>query len=214
MKKHIFKNFIILFILFSIFIFITANNYVSATFNDIYQNTFRLHIIANSNSIEDQNLKLKVRDSIIDYFNSLNISSYKKEDIIKVLKNHTNEISSVCSNTLKEYGCNLPINIFIGNSFFPTKNYSNISFPAGTYTCLKILIGNASGENWWCSLFPPLCFADITNGYIKKEDKDLVKENLSDEEYLLLYSDNTSIKFKFKIIEIINSLKSSQKLSG
>ena len=209
MKKSVIFKIFLLSILFFLFIYITATSYVSTTFNNIFNNTFRLHIVANSNSVEDQNLKLKVRDAVLEYLKSQNFPYYNKKVINNFLETHTNDIYNVCLKTLNLYNCTMPIELFIGESYFPTKNYNNISFPSGTYSCLKIKIGNSIGENWWCSLFPPLCFSNVASGTIEEKDSIILKENLPSEEYLLLSSDDDSIKLKFKIIEIINSLKHS-----
>ena len=86
-----------------------------------------------------------------------------------------------------------------------TKYYGNISLPAGNYDALKINIGEAQGQNWWCSLFPPLCFIDISSGYLEDEDKEILEKNLSEEEFMLISSSSPDIKLKFKILELLNS---------
>ena len=102
---------------------------------------------------------------------------------------------------MKKNGYGYPVNIDIGNFEFPTKTYGDISLPAGYYDALKVEIGNASGQNWWCVMFPPLCFVDVSSGVVPDESKQIMQDNLSDEEYELI-SDNDSrdIKFKFSLI--------------
>ena len=94
------------------------------------------------------------------------------------------------------------VNIEIGNFKFPTKQYGDISLPAGLYDALKVEIGEAQGNNWWCVMFPPLCFVDISSGIVPEESKEQLKNNLSEEEFALVSSEKTQdIKFKFKILE-------------
>ena len=114
-------------------------------------------------------------------------------------------------NYVKENGYNYDVNIEIGNFHFPTKSYGDISFPAGNYDALKIEIGDAIGQNWWCVLFPPLCFVNSSTGVVPDDSKNTLKENINSESYEIISegnnsNDNTSdIKIKFKIIEFLNN---------
>ncbi len=203
MKKHI-KNFFIICILFISFVLVTATSYANSIFNDLSTNIFRLHIIANSDSSEDQLLKLKIRDSIINYMKIATKNANSKEEIINFCKNNLDELKNIAIQVIKENGYEYDVNIEIGNFYFPTKDYANISLPAGNYDALRIKIGNATGKNWWCSLFPPLCFVDISSGVLEDEDSKVLKENLNSEEYSLITNTSDEMKLKFKIIEIIN----------
>ena len=203
MKKHI-KNFFIICILFISFVLVTATSYANSIFNDLSTNIFRLHIIANSDSNEDQLLKLKIRDSIINYMKIATKNANSKEEIINFCKNNLDELKNIAVQVIKENGYEYDVNIEIGNFYFPTKDYANISLPAGNYDALRIKIGNATGKNWWCSLFPPLCFVDISSGVLEDEDSKVLKENLNSEEYSLITNTSDEMKLKFKIIEIIN----------
>lgn len=203
MKKHI-KNFFIICILFISFVLVTATSYANSIFNDLSTNIFRLHIIANSDSSEDQLLKLKIRDSIINYMKIATKNANSKEEIINFCKNNLDKLKNIAIQVIKENGYEYDVNIEIGNFYFPTKDYANISLPAGNYDALRIKIGNATGKNWWCSLFPPLCFVDISSGVLEDEDSKVLKENLNSEEYSLITNTSDEMKLKFKIIEIIN----------
>lgn len=182
-------------------------NYSNIVSKEISNNIFRLHIIANSNSYEDQNLKYKVRDNILKYMNSININSTSKSDTIKTVNEHLNDFKQIALNTIKENGYNYDASVEINNIYFPTKKYGDITLPNGYYDALRIKIGNSEGQNWWCVMFPSLCFIDVTSGIIPEESKELIKENLSEEEYNLINSNSSdiNIKFKFKIIEFINN---------
>lgn len=197
-----FKRFLVVLILFSFFVFISALSYVNAVSNDISNSVFRLHVIANSDSKEDQELKYKVRDSLLKYMNKISKNCTSKDEVISLAEAHKEDFYKIAKQTIKENGYNYPVNISIGNFEFPTKTYGDISLPAGYYDALKVEIGNASGQNWWCVMFPPLCFVDVSSGIVPDESKQVMQENLSDEEYQLI-SDNKSsdIKFKFGLIE-------------
>lgn len=196
-------KFIILSILFLIYIFFSAYSYVSAISDNMYNSVFRLHVIANSDSDEDQNLKYIVRDNLINYMNEKTNTFTSKEDIIEYAKNHIEDLKNIAEMTVKEQGYNYPVTVEIGNFEFPTKTYGDISFPAGNYDALRVKIGNANGRNWWCVMFPPLCFVDVSTGIVPETSKEELKENLSDENYnLVSQSDNYDVKLKLKILEL------------
>lgn len=210
MKKKL--NFIlILTILIFLYIVLLSFNYSQAISYNLSDSVFRLHIIANSDSSADQELKLKVRDKIIEYMNTLTSSSSDKKDVISMVNNHLDSFKEIALNTIKENGYNYDVNIEIGNFHFPTKSYGDISFPAGNYDALKIEIGDAIGQNWWCVLFPPLCFVNSSTGVVPDDSKNTLKENINSESYEIISkgnnsNDNTSdIKIKFKIIEFFNN---------
>lgn len=210
MKKKL--NFIlILTVLIFLYIVLLSFNYSQAISYNLSDSVFRLHIIANSDSSADQELKLKVRDNIIEYMNTLTSSSSDKKDVISMVNYHLDSFKEIALNTIKENGYNYDVNIEIGNFHFPTKSYGDISFPAGNYDALKIEIGDAIGQNWWCVLFPPLCFVNSSKGVVPDDSKNTLKENINSESYEIISegnnsNDNTSdIKIKFKIIEFFNN---------
>lgn len=199
------KRFFVIFLLLSIFLIFNIISYSNTVFAGLQDNIFRLHIIANSDSKKDQELKLQVRDAIIEYMNEINISATTKEETVANVNNNLENFKRIAENKIQELGFNYPVSIEVGNFYFPTKYYGNMSLPAGEYNALKIKIGEAVGQNWWCSLFPPLCFIDISSGYIKDEDKKVLEENLTTEEFTLISSSSPDIKLKFKILELLNS---------
>lgn len=200
------KRLLLLLLLLFIYTFICAFSYVSAVSTDIQDSVFRLHVIANSDSAEDQNLKYIVRDKVLEYINSISGNETSKEDVINLAKSNINEIQKIAENTINENGYNYSVKLNIGNFAFPTKTYGDISFPAGFYDALKIEIGEAKGQNWWCVMFPPLCFVDVTSGVVPEESKEVIKENLSEEEYELLSENSDDINFKFKIVEMFQNI--------
>ena len=209
MKKNIFTAFIVLFLL-SIFIIVCANSYVSAVSSNISSSVFRLHVIANSDSSEDQNLKYIVRDRILDYMNSLvdtTISS--KEEIMRIVSENLENFRSIAQDTVYENGQDYNVNIEIGNFAFPTKAYGDIALPSGYYDALRVSIGEAKGKNWWCVMFPPLCFVDVSSGVVPEDSKETLEESLSDEEYELISGSSTEFEVKFKFVEFFENFKNT-----
>ncbi len=207
-KKHfiIRKNIIFLILLFTLFLSLSAISYAKSVSTDISKNVFRLHVLANSNSEEDQNLKYKVRDSLISYMNSLCADVNSKSQAIEIAQNHVDEFKQIALDVIKENGYNYNVEVEIGNFEFPTKQYGDISLPAGLYDALRVKIGKAEGQNWWCVMFPPLCFVDVTSGVVPKESKENLEENLSNEDYAIVSQDNAITQFKFKIVELFQNL--------
>lgn len=205
-----FKRLTLIFFLLIAFIIVSAISYASAISENISNSVFRLHVIANSDSEEDQNLKYIVRDKLLEYMNTLTSGITSKDAAIEIAKAHEKDFYNIAKNTIKENGYAYDVKVEIGNSYFPTKYYGDISLPAGFYDSLKVEIGNASGQNWWCVMFPPLCFVDMSTGIVPDESKQTMKETLANEEYAII-SDTTSkdISFKFKLIEFFanNQLK-------
>lgn len=212
MKKVInnvfFKRFLILIFLLFIYTIICAVSYVNAVSSNIESSVFRLHVIANSDYKEDQDLKYIVRDNILTYINEISKNASTKEEVIEIARNNIDTIKQIAQETVYENGYNYSVNIKIGNFAFPTKQYGDISLPAGFYDALRVEIGSASGQNWWCVMFPPLCFVDVSSGVVPEESKEVLQENLSYEEYNLLSENqnNSDMNFKFKIVELFQNI--------
>ena len=201
MKKNLKMVIILTFLLF-LYSSICAISYAQNISTDIANSVFRLHVIANSDTEEDQNLKYMVRDNLLKYMNSICENCKTKEDAIAIVEKNKTAFEQIAMNTIKEEGYNYSVTINIGNFEFPTKNYGDISLPAGYYDALRVEIGEAKGRNWWCVMFPPLCFVDISSGVVPDESKEFMKNSLSEEEFALIsnQSDN-EIQFKFKLLE-------------
>lgn len=185
---------------------ICAFSYAKNVSLDISESVFRLHVIANSDSKEDQDLKYKVRDSLLEYMNNICKNCSSKEEAISLVEKNEENFKKIAEDTIKSEGYSYTVNINVGNFEFPTKTYGDISLPAGFYDALRVEIGEAKGQNWWCVMFPPLCFVDISSGIVPDESKETMKENLSNEEYALISDDsNTQIQFKFKLLEFFTN---------
>lgn len=183
---------------------------IDAFSDDYKEKLIRFHVLANSDSEEDQSLKLKVRDDVIDYLQPKLKTSKSIKESEKIILEEKSNLINICENTIRENGYNYDVDIDLGYSKFPTKQYSSVVLPAGEYKSLKILIGNGQGKNWWCVMFPPLCFVDEQNNVINKETDQKLREVLTEEEYeLIVEKDNTKVnnlEIKFKIVEIIQKL--------
>lgn len=210
MKKTFFRSklkttLLLIFLLF-VYVLIAASSYTKAVCTDIANNVFRLHVIANSDSEEDQNLKYIVRDSILSYVNGILENINNKEDVVLTINNHIDEIKNIAQQAVYNEGFTYDVEIEVGNFKFPTKTYGNISFPPGLYDALRVKIGNASGKNWWCVMFPPLCFVDVSSGIVPEDSKELMESNLSSEDYALVSSSKNTTKIKFKVVEVLQNL--------
>lgn len=205
-KNPKFRIIIILSFLLFLYTSICAISYAQNVSSDISNTVFRLHVIANSDSEQDQNLKYLVRDNLLKYMNHICSDCTSKEEAIKIVEEHKADFKEIALNTIKENGFSYDVNINIGNFEFPTKNYGDISLPSGFYDALRVEIGSASGQNWWCVMFPPLCFVDISSGVVPDSSKEELQDKLSEEEFALISSDqNSNIEFKFKLIEFFTS---------
>lgn len=200
------KATIILIFLLMLYTFICALSYVQAVSSNISSNVFRLHVIANSDNNEDQNLKYLVRDSLLEYMKEISNGISTKEEAISLVNDNLDKFKEIALNTIRENGFYYDVNISVGNFYFPTKYYGDISLPAGMYDALKVEIGEAKGQNWWCVMFPSLCFIDVTSGIVEDESKELLENNLSDESYSIVSdTESNEVKFKFKLLEIFSS---------
>lgn len=205
MKKT--KKLFPILILFIIYILFSLFSYSNAVSTEIQNSVFRLHIIANSDSKEDQDLKYKVRDSLIEYMNYISTGISSKEEAIEIAKENKNEFYNIAQKVIYDNGFNYNVNVEIGNFSFPTKTYGDISLPSGFYDALKVEIGKANGQNWWCVMFPSLCFVDVSNGIVPKESQEELQSNLQEEEYNLISSDSLEFKLKFKLVELFENAK-------
>ena len=196
---------ILTFLLF-IYTSICAISYAQNVSTDIADSVFRLHVIANSDSKEDQDLKYKVRDSLLKYMNEICKNCDSKEEAISIVEKNKENFKQIALTTINNEGYSYDVNINIGNFEFPTKNYGDISLPAGLYDALRVEIGESKGQNWWCVMFPPLCFVDVSYGVVPEDSKEIMEENLTEEEFALISEQsNNEIQFKFKLLEFFNN---------
>lgn len=179
--------------------------YSDTIHSGLEQNLIRFHVIANSDSETDQQLKLKVRDKILEVIKPLLDKSTSVTESKQILLDNKDLIKQISEQIIAQEGKNYNVNVNLQKSNFPTKKYGDIILPAGEYESLKVVIGEGEGKNWWCVMFPPLCFVDITHGTVPEESKEELKNVLTEEEYDLVSlsqnETNIPVKVKFKIVE-------------
>jgi stage II sporulation protein R len=165
----------------------------------IYDNVLRLHVLANSDSSEDQALKLEVRDRILEETATLFKDCKTKDEAREAVESNLDKIREIAEQTVREAGYEYGVSVSLGEEEYPTKNYEECCFPAGEYLSLRVMIGEAEGENWWCVLFPPLCI-DAAG-----ESREVFAEvGLTDEQYsFITETDNPKYKVRFKLLEVI-----------
>ena len=163
----------------------------------IYDNTIRLHVLANSDSEHDQSVKLAVRDAVLSEMETLLACAENPDDAVTVLSENLDRIRELCNETLVSLGENLTATVILSEEKYPTRNYEAMSLPAGVYKSLRIKIGAAEGQNWWCVLYPALC----TN--VAKTEVSLIKTGFTpDQIEILTNGESPKYKIKFKILEI------------
>ena len=168
----------------------------------IYESVVRLHVLANSDSDEDQSLKLTVRDAILSYVSPLVIDSKSREEAIEILNAELPNIENLARNVVSEQGYEYSVEVTLTLEDYPTRNYEAMSFPAGEYVSLRVLIGEAEGQNWWCVLFPPLCLSAASEK-VENEDAFIAVGLNSDQYKIITESEDMTYYLRFKILEAI-----------
>lgn len=169
----------------------------------------RFHIIANSDNEADQNLKLKVKDAVLAYISPKLSRCNSINDSRRILQKENSCVLKIAQDVIKKNGYSYSVKGGIIRDDFPVKSYGNITLPAGNYEAYKIIIGNGLGHNWWCVMFPPLCFVDITRGEpAYAENQKRMEKVLNKGEMNFIENKNSKdIKLKFKIVEFLKKIK-------
>ncbi len=172
----------------------------------IAKQIIRFHVRANSDTDADQALKLKVKDQVVTYIKPyLNGSS----DITRsrqILNEHIDDIKNIALDVLKKEGSSYGVNVYFEESYFPMKAYGDVYFPPGKYEAFRIDIGEAEGKNWWCVLYPPLCFVDTSCGVLPDDSKETLKNILTEDEYNAITESRQQYKYRFKYLTFLNKL--------
>lgn len=183
--------------------------YGSIAQKKIADNVIRLHIIANSDNEKDQELKLKVRDAVIAHMRGKYPEGASMDEAVAYVRNNLSEIRKVAEGVVRKSGSDMKVSVRFGEFPFPTKAYEDITLPAGMYRSVRIELGKARGKNWWCVMFPPLCIADDNTMRMSPESREQLKATIGEEGYRLVTDvgdgDDTEIKVKFKIVELVQS---------
>ena len=166
---------------------------------DVRDNVVRLHVLANSDSEADQNVKLLVRDALLKSGANIFSGALTAKDAVSMLEKERETIITVAENVLRENGFNYDVSVTVQREYFGTREYESFTMPAGEYLALKVIIGKGDGKNWWCVMFPPLCLpaagekTDI-DAILGKDGAKLIKSN-------------PKYEMRFKIVEIYEQMK-------
>lgn len=152
-----------------------------------YYNIMRFHVRANSDSDEDQELKLAVKEDVVTFLKPLLKECTSVAQSKQVLVSNMQNIYMVAMNTIVEQGYDYSVEVYITEETFPEKEYGDMIFPAGDYQALRVDIGEAKGQNWWGIMYPPLCFIDDTTSVVSEEGKEILEDNLTPQEYAELF---------------------------
>jgi stage II sporulation protein R len=168
----------------------------------VYDKVIRLHVLANSDSEEDQALKLKVRDAVLVKAAALTEGCGNRIAAEAALSEQTELLRAEAEKVLRENGCDSAVAVTIGQEHYPTRAYEGVRLPAGDYCSLRVLIGEAEGQNWWCVLFPPLCV-----GSASEVEEEMVSAGFTPGQIkILTETESPRYVLKFKILEILGSL--------
>lgn len=215
-NKKIFCASLIIGLMLSISFCILGKDYSDKLQLGLAQKVMRLHVLANSDSNSDQVLKLKVRDDILKFLSADLKNSKSKIQTKKILSDKLDAIKNIARETIIHNGYDYDVKVLICTDYFPTKQYADVTLPAGNYETLKIIIGQGKGHNWWCVMFPPLCFVDVTKKTVPSNLKHELKNLLSDDEFKIVNYQNEKslpVKIKFKIVEAWQKYESKNKIA-
>ncbi|HHV46485.1 MAG TPA: stage II sporulation protein R [Tissierellia bacterium] len=202
-KKLIVSLVLIISIIYILNFYLTAQE---AYMDDIRDEIIRFHVKANSDSKEDQDLKLKVRDRILKETRDLLKESTSIDETRSIMKDNLDNIKSIAKEVLEEEGKDYDVDVTFGIQKFPTRKYGDLVFPAGEYETLMVKIGEGKGQNWWCVMFPPLCFVDMANNTPHAQE-DLMAVLSEEEVNMLLAEKNPPIILKSKILELFEKTR-------
>lgn len=156
--------------------------------SNIADEIIRFHVLANSDSSEDQELKLKVKNKVVLYMQELLWNCNSKEEAKQMITSHMEDILSIARKEIADQGYDYEVTGRLESCYFPVKRYGDLIFPEGEYEALRILIGKGEGKNWWCVMFPSLCMVNETYSVVPDSSKEKLKYLLSEEEYSAITS--------------------------
>lgn len=172
----------------------------------IYDAVVRLHVVANSDSEQDQALKLRVRDAVLTLASERLVGCRDRDEAVGRLEGMLGELEAEAARVIGEAGYAYSVRVVLGEEDYPTRNYEAFCFPAGRYVSLRVMIGQAEGENFWCVLFPPLCMSAATVGRERAEEEFLAV-GLSREQYAVITeTEDTKYKMRFKFLEVFGRM--------
>ncbi len=181
---------------------LALSSYSDGVQADLSGSLVRLHIIADSDRSDDQSVKLKVRDAVLDKMRE-NFTLYDDAQSIKAA---LPEIEETARAVLRENGFDYSARAEYGKFPFPEKTYKSITLPAGDYYGVRIILGKGQGHNWWCVMYPPLCMSEDGSAKLSREGEKYLREHLNPDSYDII-TQKDGVRVKFKIIEIIREIK-------
>ena len=170
---------------------------------EIYNTAVRLHVLANSDSEEDQALKLQVRDAVLALTSPLLTDCRSRDEAEAVLRAHETDIQLAAERVIREAGREDAVTVLLDTEDYPERSYDSICFPAGSYLSLRVCIGEAAGKNWWCCVFPPLCLGTSS---VSREDAEdaFISVGLTPSQYKIITETEEPVyKVRFKILELL-----------
>lgn len=168
----------------------------------IAQKLLRFHVLANSNSPRDQAVKTDVKSYILDLLRDCPAAS--KEELSSYINDHKGALEAAANSYLQQKGCSYRAAISVTKAYFPTKTYGNLVLPCGTYDTVQVKLGQARGRNWWCVLYPKLCFVDATHSILPQSSRQELESLLSEEDYLSLFEEPSRIRIRFKLLQFFD----------
>lgn len=200
------KKAIIIGLLFLLGVTVWAGLDLASDASAIYDGTIRLHVLAASDSKEDQALKLKVRDALLGEVASLTANAKDKAEGQAILTAHLQRLETIAEETLAQKGCNDSVEVVLTTEYYPTREYEGLRLPAGEYTSLQVRIGAAEGKNWWCVLFPPVCTSSA------KAEKAMTETGFTKNQIrLLTEEEDPQYTVRFRIVEEFSRIRQSLK---
>ena len=175
--------------------------YSTTTQRDIADNVIRFHVLANSDSVADQGLKERVRLAILAEFEETLSAATDIEKTRELLTASLPDMRAIAEDVIAREGLDYSVSADLSNVFFPTRVYGNMSFPPGNYEAVQLVIGEGRGSNWWCLMFPPLCFVDMTS---TEEGRKQLEDTITEEGFRLLMhleEENPGLAVRFKVVE-------------
>ena len=177
--------------------------YFAAAAQSVREDVVRLHILANSDSEKDQNIKLKVRDALLEKNTLILSDGVNQDNAVEYYELSKDELLETASDVLRENGFDYDVKVFLEKEYFETREYGELIFPAGEYTALKVVLGEGRGKNWWCVMFPPLCVPAADDIEVKNNTEDYLTESGNE-----IVNGGKKYIMKFKLLEMYEELKS------
>ena len=169
--------------------------------SELYGNVLRLHVLANSDSDEDQALKLQVRDAILTASEPLLTTCRSRQEAQAIVRENLSVFEETARETIRQAGKTDSVRIELGEEKYPTRVYESFCFPAGSYLSLRVWIGEGAGQNWWCVLFPPLCLSAAS---APDRDDDAIAVGLTEEQYrVITETEDPTYRVRFRILEVL-----------